>query len=163
MIDGLTNGEQGGQGGEGGGGACVGAMAGGSTSPASSECDITRAPSSRVLTPQEVAQTCVAELSAPWKVTSNAWAQYTPDGMRATIGGLGSRRGRGVGDVRLGKILPKKVRGAALQGPAILHQGLDGVRVLCASESLGGRLNALHHWDRKHLAAYLRTSWGEEP
>ena len=37
--------------------ACVGATAGGSTRPWSSECVMTSAPMSRVETPQEVAQT----------------------------------------------------------------------------------------------------------
>ena len=47
---------------------------------------------------------------------------------------------------RLGEVLPQEVRRTALQGLAVLHQCLDGQRVLGAGEALVGRLVA--HDDR---------------
>mmetsp|Transcript_8522 Transcript_8522/g.13023 ORF Transcript_8522/g.13023 Transcript_8522/m.13023 type:complete len:333 (-) Transcript_8522:169-1167(-) len=58
--------------------ACTGATGGGSTRPASSECVMTSAPSSRVLTPQEVAHTSSRPPSAVWKNTSKARAKFWP-------------------------------------------------------------------------------------
>ena len=58
--------------------ACVGATAGGSTRPESSECDMMSAPTSRVLTPHEVAHTRSCELVSVWKVTSKALAKFWP-------------------------------------------------------------------------------------
>eukprot|EP00966_Prymnesium_polylepis_P276745 6394025-Prymnesium_polylepis.1 len=62
--------------------AWVGAICGGSTRPWSSECVMTSAPISRVLTPHEVAHTCSCELSDVWNCTSNALAKFC--GARAT-------------------------------------------------------------------------------
>mmetsp|Transcript_19826 Transcript_19826/g.67080 ORF Transcript_19826/g.67080 Transcript_19826/m.67080 type:complete len:389 (+) Transcript_19826:172-1338(+) len=57
---------------------CVGAILGGSTRPASSECVITSAPMSLVETPQDVAQTSSRPASAVWNWTSNAFAKFWP-------------------------------------------------------------------------------------
>lgn len=57
---------------------CTGAMAGGSTRPASSECVMTSAPISRVETPQLVAHTSSRVPSAVWKNTSKARAKFCP-------------------------------------------------------------------------------------
>ena len=55
---------------------CIGARLGGSTSPSSSECVITSAPISRVLTPQLVAHTCSSFPSLLANFTSNALAKF---------------------------------------------------------------------------------------
>mmetsp|Transcript_6106 Transcript_6106/g.19152 ORF Transcript_6106/g.19152 Transcript_6106/m.19152 type:complete len:396 (+) Transcript_6106:168-1355(+) len=57
---------------------CKGAMRGGKTRPASSECDMTRAPIRRVVIPQLVAHTCSRPLSLVWKRTSKAFAKFWP-------------------------------------------------------------------------------------
>mmetsp|Transcript_36748 Transcript_36748/g.118159 ORF Transcript_36748/g.118159 Transcript_36748/m.118159 type:complete len:223 (-) Transcript_36748:1209-1877(-) len=58
--------------------AWMGATFGGSTSPASSEWLMMRAPTSRVDTPHEVAHTSCWALDSSWKDTSKARAKFCP-------------------------------------------------------------------------------------
>ncbi len=77
--------------------AWIGAIRGGRTSPSSSPWAITTAPISRVETPQEVFQTCSQPPLAVWNLHIEG----------------------------AGEVLAQVVGGAGLQGPAVLHQGLD--------------------------------------
>ncbi len=58
--------------------AWIGASRGGSTSPWSSLCVMMRPPTSRVETPQLVAQACSSLPSLFWNCTSNALAKFWP-------------------------------------------------------------------------------------
>ena len=53
-------------------------MRGGSTSPLSSPCTMIAAPTSRVVMPHDVPQTCCTDLSRAWNVMSNAFAKFCP-------------------------------------------------------------------------------------
>jgi hypothetical protein len=56
----------------------IGASRGGKLTPLSSPCAMTRAPTRRVDTPQEVDQTCSHVPSLVWNFTSNALAKFCP-------------------------------------------------------------------------------------
>ena len=57
---------------------CHGATLGGRIRPLSSPCVMITAPTSRVVTPQDVVHTYCSVLSRPWNWMSNALAKFCP-------------------------------------------------------------------------------------
>ena len=57
----------------------------------------------------------------------------------------------------LRKVLAQEVRGAGLQGFAILHKRLDAVRILCTRETLALGLHALDDGHRHEILREVRV------